>query len=322
MLFCIMQKRAADHYLNFTRKERNGTVFLLFAILSCISVPFIYPVFFKEERIAKTDFQKELGLLKSIEKDSAKKYFSKENTATDDDHYYKLSERNERTGYGALFSFDPNTISDEGWKKLGLKDKTIATIRKYLSKGGKFRKPEDIEKIWGLREDEVQRLMPYVSIKGTTFTQQFSKEEISPQRFEHKTTNTILVDINSSDTAAWIALPGIAAKLSNRIINFRDRLGGFYSISQVAETFGLPDSVFQKIRPRLLLNNKNIKQLNINTATLDEMKQHPYIRYNLANLIIQYRNQHGNFSSIDDIKKIMTVTEDQYMKLSPYLKVQ
>jgi len=317
-----MQKRAADHYLNFTRKERNGTVFLLFAILSCISVPFIYPLFFKEERIAKTDFQKELALLKTIEKDSTKKYFSKENTATDDDHYYKLSERNERTGYGALFSFDPNTISDDGWKKLGLREKTIATIRNYLSKGGKFRKPEDIEKIWGLHEDQVKRLIPYVSIKAAEPVSGFSKEEFTKPNYERKKFVVASVDINDSDTSAWIALPGIAAKLSNRIINFRDRLGGFYRISQVAETFGLPDSVFQKIRPTLILNNKSIKQLNINTATLDEMKQHPYIRYNLANLIIQYRNQHGNFSSIDDIKKIMTVTEDQYMKLSPYLKVQ
>ena len=240
----------------------------------------------------------------------------------DDRHYYKPSEKKYSTynEQGELFKFDPNTISEDEWKKLGVKEKTIATIKNYLSKGGKFRQPEDIQKIWGLREDQVSRLLPYVDIKEKVSGSQPKKEYV-PVVFERKR-SLVTVDINISDTTAWIALPGIGAKLSNRIVNFRDKLGGFYSIDQVAETFGLPDSVFQKIKPGLILTNKNLKQININTATLDELKQHPYIRYNLANLIIQYRAQHGNFSSVADIKKIMTVTDEIYNKLSAYLVVE
>jgi competence protein ComEA len=72
----------------------------------------------------------------------------------------------------------------------------------------------------------------------------------------------------------------------------------------------------------LQFHEKNLKQLNINTATLDELKQHPYIRFGLANLLVQYRTQHGKFSAVSDIKKIMTVTDELYNRLYPYLTIQ
>ena len=117
-------------------------------------------------------------------------------------------------------------------------------------------------------------------------------------------------------------MPGIGSKLAQRIINFRSKLGGFYKTEQVAETFGLPDSTFQKIKSRLSISSSTIKQLNINTATVDELKTHPYIRYNIANAIVQYRAQHGNFAAVADIKKIMTVTDEMYNKVAPYVTVQ
>jgi competence protein ComEA len=130
-----------------------------------------------------------------------------------------------------------------------------------------------------------------------------------------------VIDINTADTSALIALPGIGSKLSQRIIMFRDKLGGFYKIEQVAETFGLPDSTFQKIKTRLVLINSSVRQININTATVEELKSHPYLRYAIANAIIQYRNQHGNFSSPDDLKKVVAVTEEVFAKVFPYLKI-
>jgi competence ComEA-like helix-hairpin-helix protein len=72
----------------------------------------------------------------------------------------------------------------------------------------------------------------------------------------------------------------------------------------------------------LVLNNSGIKRININNASVDEMKSHPYIKYNLANAIFQYRNQHGNFSSVESLKKIMIVTEEVFTKVAPYLTVE
>ncbi|MBI3884052.1 MAG: SDR family NAD(P)-dependent oxidoreductase [Sphingobacteriales bacterium] len=136
----------------------------------------------------------------------------------------------------------------------------------------------------------------------------------------HAETEAGPIDINSADSLALIALPGIGNKLAKRITTFRDKLGGFYTTVQVSETFGLPDSTYQKIKTKLIITT-GPKQLNINTATLDELKNHPYIHYQIANSIIQYRKQHGNFTAVIDIKNSMLITEEIFNKISPYLKV-
>jgi len=147
--------------------------------------------------------------------------------------------------------------------------------------------------------------------------EEYARKENETKRFSYN-----IIDINTADTAAFISLPGIGSKLAARIVNFREKLGGFYSIAQVGETYGLPDSSFQKIRQYLKLENMSIRKVNINTATIDELKTHPYIKWSLANPIVAYRNEHGPFSKVEDIKKVMAVTDEIYNKVAPYLTVQ
>lgn len=215
----------------------------------------------------------------------------------------------------SLFYFDPNTLSADGWKKLGLKDKTIATIQKYVSKGGRFKKPDDLKNMWGLHEDEVEQMIPFVRIEQPLQSVSFEKKEFSPKVIK-------AIDVNQADSAAYESLPGIGPGYAARIIKFRNRLGGFYNIEQVKETFGLPDSVFQQIKTYLIISETNIQKININTADFETLKSHPYIRYQLANAIINFRNQHGNFASVEDIKKIMLITDEIFKKIAPYLAVQ
>ena len=131
-----------------------------------------------------------------------------------------------------------------------------------------------------------------------------------------------IVDINLADTSALIALPGIGSKLASRIISFREKLGGFFAVEQVGETFGLPDSSFQKLKKYLVVNTNSVRKININTASLDILKAHPYIRYAIANAIIAYRSEHGPFYRIDDIKKIHVITAELFNKLLPYLSLE
>jgi competence ComEA-like helix-hairpin-helix protein len=230
------------------------------------------------------------------------------------------------TPQGELFYFDPNTLSEAGWKKLGLKEKTIRTIQNYLNKNGHFYKPEDLKKIYGLRQNEYERLFPFVRIepRASNNIEEFTEKK-KPQEFQSEKKHFAgysIIDVNSADTAAFISLPGIGSKLAARIVKFRENLGGFYSIDQVAETYGLPDSTFQKIRQYLKLENTSVKKININTVTVDELKAHPYIKYSMANPIVAYRNEHGPYARVEDIKKVMVVTEEIYMKIAPYLTVQ
>lgn len=316
-----MWKQFVSEYLSFSKKERSGIIALLAIIAVCTIAPFFFPFFIKPGKYSNSKFEKEIAVLKIKPVDSfdrARKQYA------GDDNYQPYNEPYEKKYYnkekhewaGSLFYFDPNTLNEAGWQKLGVRDKTIATIKNYLSKGGRFYKPDDIKKIWGLDEQVAGKLIPYIQIEKKEYTNNYTEKPA----YEKKTYTPAAIDINTADTTAFIALPGIGSKLAQRIITFRDKLGGFYKVEQVGETFGLPDSTFQKIKPRLALNNASIKQININTATVEEFKAHPYIRYAIGNAIVQYRAQHGNFSSVSDLKKIMLVTEAVFSKALPYLK--
>ena len=319
-----MTRKFLSGYFSFTRKERTGIIVILLLILIFSALPFLFPYFISHKAPDHTAFEKAITTLKYKQVDSTRVSAQRNYDEDNYQHYYPSSPKNyyDKETKGELFYFDPNTLSEDGWKKLGIRDKTITTIKNYLSKGGKFKKPDDIAKIWGLHADEVERLLPYVTIVQQIPAVYYENKNTDSKTYDKPKYNTRPIDINTADTTAFIALPGIGSKLANRIINFRDKLGGFYKVEQVAETFALPDSTFQQIKSRLILTGPLVKKININTATIDELKIHPYIRYNLANAIIQYRTQHGNFSVASDIKKMMMVTEEIYNKLMPYLSVE
>lgn len=315
-------KKYFSAYLSFTRKERTGILVILGAILFFTVLPFFFSYFITKKQTDHSAFEKAISTLQVKQRDSSYDLSKQNNGYDNDQHYYPNRNYYKKAPTGELFNFDPNTLDVAGWKKLGIREKTINIIQNYIAKGGRFKQPADIAKIWGLHEDEVQRLMPYVVISQQT-NQTYPETKNFENRPSKKQEDRIRsFDINSADTSAFIALPGIGSKLANRIIAFRDKLGGFYKVEQVAETFALPDSTFQKIKGYLFVTLPTVKQFNINSATADEMKTHPYIRHNLAAAIVQYRIQHGRFADITDIKKIMMVTDDIYNKLVPYLSVQ
>ncbi len=245
----------------------------------------------------------------------------------DDENTYAYQYDRKKSNYESnttkfeLFYFDPNTISTSDWKRLGIRDKTIQTIHNYIARGGRFYKPDDLQKIYGLHQEEYERLFPYVKIESKTpnNNEQFTSRPEEDQQTKTYTAKYPVIDINSADTSAFISLPGIGSKLAARIINFREKLGGFYSVDQIGETYGLPDSTFQKIKQYLKLDNPSIKKIKLNSATIEELKAHPYIKFNIANPIVSYRNEHGPFSKIEDIKNVMAITDDIYKKIAPYL---
>jgi competence ComEA-like helix-hairpin-helix protein len=220
-------------------------------------------------------------------------------------------------------------------------------MRHYIDRGGRFREPSELKKVYGLFDDEFERLRPFVKIENyplRTVGRQGKLPESTrnpSEEFENRAPlagrtilkpgvsynvsnrkNPHIIDINMADTNELKSLPGIGSRLSQRIINFREKLGGFYSVEQVGETFGLADSVFQKIKPYLVLNNREVKKINLNTATPEQLKAHPYIRYAVAGAIITYRNEHGLFKSTGDLKNIMAISHDIFQKIVPYLDVE
>jgi len=319
-------KKFVSDYLSFSKRDRFAVIILLVFILAIFFLP--KAISSSGKKASSPQDTAWAASLKNLEEpEKAKNDQSNDQNEGgynhDDLQYDRTKSDYSDKPHAELFYFDPNTLLAEDWKRLGLKEKTIHTIQNYLGKGGHFNKPEDLQKVYGLHKDEYERLAPYIRIVPTEkINNKGEFTHSTPDPSSGKTAFSIqVIDINMADTSAFIALPGIGSKLAARIINFRDKLGGFYSINQVGETYGLPDSTFQKIKPFLKLENILVKKININTATTDELKAHPYIRYSLANPIVVYRNEHGPFTKLEDLKKVMAITEDVYNKLKPYVTV-
>ncbi|MDA3613636.1 helix-hairpin-helix domain-containing protein [Polluticaenibacter yanchengensis] len=236
-----------------------------------------------------------------------------------------------------LFSFDPNTITDEEWLQLGVSERTINTIRKYKEKGGKFYRSEDLLKIYNLDKALAAELLPYVNIKNNRYRNgyiDYSKNKDNRSKYKKDTSGRYKpnytsaytkkvftqIYINSADTAILKQIPGIGSTLAKRIVSYRDRLGGFYAAGQLAEVFGLPDSTLQKMIPWIIIDQP-VKSINLNAEDFKNIK-HPYLNANLASVIYNYRMQHGNFKKVEDIKRIYILSDELFNKISPYLNIQ
>ncbi|MFT3845398.1 MAG: helix-hairpin-helix domain-containing protein [Lacibacter sp.] len=319
----LTQKKWVREYFTFSQKERRAVIILAICATLFALLPTMFPFLVKTDLqlVNNPETEKELAQLKQLPETS-----NQNSNDESTDHLfepkagYNYSKNQQQAG--TLFYFDPNTVSAAELHQLGLRDKTIQTILNFRSKGGKFRHAEDINKIYGLRTNEYERLLPFVKIQSAEVSNQninSVSEAGSSAKMTSNKSNTFVIDINNADTTEWKKLNGIGSKLSQRIVYFRSKLGGFVSIEQVAETYGLPDSTFQKIKSQLQFNPISYKKINLNTATIEELKAHPYIKYPIANAIIQYRNEHGRFSSVQDLQKIGAVDEAIFSKISPYL---
>jgi competence ComEA-like helix-hairpin-helix protein len=218
--------------------------------------------------------------------------------------------------------FDPNLVDAAMLSSFGLSDKTISGWLNYRSKGGYFRQKEDVRKLFTLSEMDFQRLYPFMYIGEKAATEVAANQFDKARATNVNTKRTIIaVDINVAEIDDLVQLPGIGEGWAKRILNWRDKLGGFSRIEQVGETRMLPDSVFQKVRPFLQVQGQTFKKISLNTATWDELNEHPYIESKQARWIIAFREQHGRFRSVEELLQIIELKKDWLEKVRPYLAV-
>lgn len=132
-----------------------------------------------------------------------------------------------------------------------------------------------------------------------------------PRKFE-------LVNINLADSVALVALPKIGPVLAGRIVQYRNRLGGFHSLGQLTEVWGFKEDLLYDLEGKIFIDPNFAPLININTVGLDELKKHPYFKFTLSQALINYRKQHGNFQSLLDLKKIRLVNDSIFNLISPY----
>lgn len=200
-----------------------------------------------------------------------------------------------------LFPFDPNQISENAWDSLGVKSRLVDRIKNFLSKGGRFYKANDLKHIYGFDSLKYIELEPYINI------------------YKKAIVKKALVDLNRADSIGLKSLPGIGTYFSKQIINYRKKLGGYYSVDQLQDINGLRMSRIDSIRNYLYLDVIDLHLININEATVDELNNHPYISYKEASDIVRLRKRKGLIRDLEILKKRKVFSKETFARVKPYL---
>jgi len=137
-----------------------------------------------------------------------------------------------------------------------------------------------------------------------------------------KFTEPLLVNINQADSFEFRKLSGIGEKYSSRIVRYRNWLGGFHSKEQLLEVYGIDSTLFITISPYLQMEGNSLRRVNINYCSVKDLSSHPYISHKLAKLIVKYREHHGTYSSLEELKKIPLIDEQLFRKIAVYLELE
>ena len=220
----------------------------------------------------------------------------------------------------SLFVFDPNKADSIGLSRLGLPVHVVRNILKYRQKGGSFKTSESFSRIYGLEQDLFEQLKPYIRI-------------VKPKVAESKKVDTVvlvkeskvkafkypegtLVDVNVADTTELKKIPGIGSGIAKAIVVYRNRLGGFYSLDQLAEIEYITPSLMKWFK----LEEPLVRPLKINEVGLETLRAHPYLNFYQARIIVEHRRKKGSIKSLSQLSLYEEFTEKDLERLSAYFK--
>ena len=246
--------------------------------------------------------------------------------------------------------FDPNTVDSTTLALFGIKNWKIRNLIKYRQAGGIFREPEAISRLYGWTEEEVKRIIPYIRIsdkyrtshkrKGDEYGNRKGDEygnrkgetsdeyvdfhtnrdkrhnELSKIYKSSKFQKDTIIDVNTADTAILRRIPGIGKGISKAIVDYRQKLGGYYSTKQLLEI-----KIFS---PELLkwfsTDISKITRINSNKASFQSLNSHPYISYEQTKSILNYRRLYGEFKDLEKLQASGIFTEKEIERLAYYLE--
>lgn len=207
-------------------------------------------------------------------------------------------------------SFDPNTYAKKDWIKLGLSERQSEVVINFAKRG--LYSNDDVKKIFVIPTELFEL------IKDSLY---YPKKEygIQKKEWEKKEKRVISVDLNVANQTDLESIPGIGPYFASKIIEYRISLGGFIGKEQLLEVWNFNEEKYEGIKEFIVLNNLEISKININTATWEQLRNHPYISSPVANSIVKMREQPPGYKDIEDIKRSKLIDEELFDKVKPYL---
>jgi competence protein ComEA len=298
--------RKFKQYFEISPKEFRGMMVFVLLLLICLAFPFLC------EKLTEQPLAISIQTLspKIIEIDKFKEQ---------PNSYKDKQGTNDAKSAAQLFNFNPNNLSVSDWMRLGLTLKQANSIKNYEAKGGKFRSKSDVKKMYAIADLKYAELEPYIQIPTESSESTAPLPQSAEFHVSKKSAEFLLVDINTADSLKMLTIKGVGPAFAARIIKYRSKLGGFYAKHQIKEIYGIDSLKYEQLAPQIYLSQIPLKQININQCTFEDIKSFPYLNYKQMNVMINYRIQHGNFKSIDDLNKIAIFSPEIIQKIRPYI---
>lgn len=226
-----------------------------------------------------------------------------------------------------IFSaFNPNTVDTNQLYAMGLDSRLINQWVKYRQAGGVFYEKDDVLALYAMTKEQYLALSPYITFSMGT------AESDEPVKQKRAVWKPQIIDINTADSATWDSLPGIGGVYASRIVKYRSMIGGFDSVAQLTNVYGIDSAWVARQSDYLVVSAKptvvpekvepvqdNI--CNLNTADSAQLVRLKGIGPVYAKRIIAYRNLLGGFHHLAQLQEVYGLGDKDYSQWAPFLQI-
>ena len=216
---------------------------------------------------------------------------------------------------------DLNTAVYDDFLAVGFSKKQAKTICNYRNKGGVFYSKNDLLKIYGISQKQFEMLTPYVFVESNIRKIKKSKSNYTKPNFTKNYRDTIQpVEINTATPHDLMKIKGIGEFRAQKIIEYREKLGGFYNVLQLQEVYSIDSNLVATLKDWCYVDTSRIVKINLNTAQFTDLQSHPYCGYYRAKDIFNYMRIQKTNVQVSDLLHENILTNEEYLKLSIYLQ--
>ncbi|MCI4442072.1 MAG: helix-hairpin-helix domain-containing protein [Lentimicrobium sp.] len=284
-------------FFKFSRVQRSG-IFLLFFVIIVLQMLYFFVDF---SSFSKTSPEKEKWLSLQSEIDSMK--------------------QQKRDYVPKIYPFNPNFITDYKGYKLGMSVAEIDRLLAFRKENKYVNSPKEFQAVTKVSDSLLDAISPYFKFPDwVNNKKEFKDYKKYPNTAFAKKEKIVIIDINQASQEDLIKIYGIGEAISLRILKFKESLGGFVSMEQMKDVWGLSPEVIENLNTHFKVSTlPNVKKIDINNASIKELSLFPYFKYPLSKNIVTYRSMNGDIKNIEDLTKIKGMSIDKANIIVLYL---
>jgi DNA uptake protein ComE-like DNA-binding protein len=282
-------------FLHYSKSQRIGIILLFGLIVLCQSFYVIHD--FKSEELNTAEAQKWLAHQSVVDSLKSQSYNVKP----------------------TIYPFNPNFITDFKGYKLGMSVAEIDRLLAYRKQNKFVNSAAEFQAVTKVSDSLLNAISPYFKFPDWVNNKKEYTTSTAKPAF-NKPEKIVVVDINQATKADLMKVYGIGDKISDRILDYKNKLGAFVSMEQLDDVWGLSPEVIAKLNQNFeVKSTAGIQKININNASIKELSQFPFFKYALAKEIVVFRSMNGDIKT-EDLSKIKGFPVDKIKIIALYLE--